>query len=106
MGPQCYEDVSSFPAPGDKLSALLMVTAILWVLAHELSVEASRRELLMAPPELASGMSMSDSQTFVLEPPANPAMEDHVAGTRNKPICFKSQSFVGLSVTAAEPSES
>lgn len=106
MGPQCYKDVSSFPAPGDKLSALLMVTAMLWVLAHELSVEASRRELLMAPPELAPGMSMSDSQTFVLQPPANPAMEDHVAGARNKPVYFKSQSFVELSVTAAEPSKS
>lgn len=82
-----------------------MVTAMLWVLAHELSVEASRRELLMAPPELAPHMAMSDSQMFVPEPPANPAMEDHIAGARNKPVCFKSQSFAELSVTAAEPSE-
>lgn len=47
----------------------------------------------MAPPELAPGMSMSDSQTFVLEPPANPVMEDHVAGGRNKPVCFRSQAL-------------
>lgn len=106
MGPQCCEDVSSFPAPGHKLSALLRVTAMLGILADELSVGVSRRELLMAPPELAPGMSMSDSQTFVLEPPANPVMEDHVAGGRNKPVCFRSRSFVELSVTAAEPSES
>lgn len=106
MGPQRYEDVSSFPAPGHKLSALLMVTAMLWILAHDLSVEASRREPLMAPPELAPRKPMSDSQMFVPEPPANPAMEDHIAGARNKPVCFKSQSFVELSVTAAEPSKS
>lgn len=83
-----------------------MVTAMLWVLAHELSVEVSRRELLMAPPELAPHMAMSDSPMFVPEPPANPAMQDHIAGARSKPVCFKSQRCVELSVTATEPSES